>query len=155
MSVTTTVLELRTARASAADCVRAVIWTVLFHRLFGGIEPKTGEAADVTYPAVADVETEALVNDKAREASDLLRNANEATISIKLYERRVKKSAWFAKTQNICWEDWEFHLKIVDDSGNLRSVLFEIVTTVDSLKEHIPPITSTDVTPFPYEISIS
>lgn len=154
MSATTTVLELRTERAQASDCVRAVIWTVLFHRLFGGIEPKTGEAMGVTYPSVSDAETEALVNDKAREASNLLRTGNEITISVNLYERRVRKSAWFAKTQNICWEAWEFNVKIKEDESNLRSVLFEIVSVVDSLKDHIPPITSTDVTPFPYEISI-
>ncbi len=39
--------------------------------------------------------------------------------------------------------------------ATLHSTVMKIVTSVNSHKDHIPPITTTDPNPFPYEITVN
>lgn len=157
-------------RQYSVDALRAILSTILFHRLFGTLVPTIGEAVDVTYPIATHPETEDLVKQRAKELALRLRESstNSQAVQLQFFSRRVKKSAWFAKTHNFCWETWEISLNIegtrpVDIaqqslarshfSKELQRALMEVVVAVDANKDHIPPITTTDVSPFLYEIT--
>jgi autophagy-related protein 101 len=105
-------------------------------------------------------------------ASWLLRVIEETSgpgqIGIQFFEIRSKKPSWFGKAhEEVCWEQWVITVTATQSiteadreasrqktAVQLRKILEEIVTTVDSNKSHIPPITTTDATPFPYEIVV-
>lgn len=152
----------------AGDAAKAIISTVLFHRLFGSLKPSTGDAVGVTYPTPSSSLMYSLLNDKQREIESRTRDDNDKALhlSVHFYEKRVKKNAWFQKTHNVCWEAWDIELtprnshsdtenKRLSTAKDLQRVLLEIVCFVDANKEHIPAITTTDLIPFPYEINIS
>jgi hypothetical protein len=51
-------------RHTTKEVLRAILHSILFHRLFGTVKPKTFEVLDITMPGVADPETESMVNEK-------------------------------------------------------------------------------------------
>lgn len=150
------------------DAAKAIISTVLFHRLFGSLKPSTGDAVGVTYPTPSNSLVSGLLNEKQREVDSRVRDDNNSSLhlTVKFYEQRVKKNTWFQKTHNVCWEAWDIELKPgtlsqaehentrKSTAKDLQRALLEIVSFVDTNKEHIPAITTTDLIPFPYEIRI-
>lgn len=88
-------------------------------------------------------------------------------IGIQFFESVYKKPSWFGKThEDVCWEQWVIEVAMEPPSREretarrktekqLHDILLGIVNTVNSKKSHIPPITTTDSTPFPYQIVVS
>lgn len=174
-------IALTVDRSYNAETLKAILSTILFLRLFGSLAPSTGEAMGVAYPKVANPEIDSLLTTKIREftTENGEHSAKIVDARVEFYERRVKKTAWFAKTHNCCWESWRIQMSSPDSPSKqgtsdmfskgspansaarkesaveLQRALLEIVAAADNNKEHIPPITTTDVAPFPYEIMIS
>lgn len=171
-------INLSADRQYSADAIRAVLSTILFHRLFGTLVPSTSEAVGVTYPVPVHPETESIISQRAKELAHRFRDSAIKTqaVQLRFFSRRVKKSAWFAKTHNFCWESWNVAVAVSPNSKDrpgllntgqenqsssrsassreLQKALFETIQALDDYKDHIPPITTTDVSPFPYEITI-
>jgi autophagy-related protein 101 len=88
-------------------------------------------------------------------------------IGVQFFETVYKKPSWFGKNhEDVCWEQWVIEVVMEPPSGEqeasrrktekqLHDILVEIVNQVNCNKDHIPPITTTDSTPFPYHIVVS
>ncbi|CUS11476.1 unnamed protein product [Tuber aestivum] len=88
--------------------------------------------------------------------------------TVEFYERRPKKN-WFSKAEeNVCWEQWMLTVTVVSartdaDRAKLRTsmeaqlqaAVLNIITTASMKKDHIPPITTNEANPFPYQIIVS
>ena len=73
-----------------------------------------------------------------------------------------------AKTQEeVCWEEWLIDVHVINTRTDqdketslkktekqLRDIFLAITNKVNTNKDHIPPITTTDATPFPYRIVV-
>ncbi|RPB16004.1 DUF1649-domain-containing protein [Morchella conica CCBAS932] len=168
-------LEVLADRALVKDIVKGVISTIFFHRFFPTVRPKTRDLLDLTLPAVDDPELEELIDErtnvliKAIEASTSTGSKpHRGQIAVEFYERRPKK-AWFSKAEEkVCWEQWVLNVTLVTiktDSDRARAraslehqlqkAVLEIITTASLRKDHIPPITTNDLNPFPYQIIVS
>lgn len=140
------------------------MWTIFFHRLFGPITPGTGEFHDVTYPTATNVpDVERIIG--ARVSSVVLQyllgpEPQFSHIIIKFLDRVKKKSTWFGKDDDYkTWEVWVINVKT--ESQDLKTSvqsfednLLTIINIADSHKDHIPPITSLELSPFPYTIEV-
>jgi hypothetical protein len=79
---------------------------------------------------------------------------------------------WFTGTgrneEEVCWEIWTLEVtiatprteaeraKVVKAMGStLQKTAMKIVTIVNKEKEHIPPITTSETNPFPYQIDLN
>ncbi|CCM03816.1 uncharacterized protein FIBRA_05965 [Fibroporia radiculosa] len=60
----TVTIDLVLDRHSTKEVLRAVLHSILFHRLFGTVKAQTFEVLDVTMPGVDDVEMKQLVDEK-------------------------------------------------------------------------------------------
>lgn len=95
-------------------------------------------------------------------------NESGGEIGLQFFEQRVKRATWFGRAQeDRCWEQWIISVAIVNAKSDtereslnkktekqLREIFLSIVSTVNEHKDHIPPITTTDSTPFPFEIVV-
>lgn len=157
--------------------VVGLLSTVLFHRLFGPSVPQTREVLGVTYPCVVNSSLDSLIEEKTSEILRSIRPQQaETQIGIQFFEKQpgsAKKkqtTSWFSTTspqlqQDVCWEQWVIRLHLLDGKNDreheinrkktekqLVDTLMAIVNTASTNKDHIPPITTTDSTPFPYKI---
>ncbi|KAK9480358.1 autophagy-related protein [Lipomyces japonicus] len=141
----------------------------------------TREVLDITYASIEDAVLEAQINDKltllnatleasSQNASNLLPTNNlsakvQGQVCIAFYEKKTKK-AWFSKSEEeVCWEKWVINVTSINprtDSdrnkmaksteSQLQNIMFKIIDIVNENKDHIPPITTTETNPFPYQI---
>jgi len=68
----------------------AVIHAILFHRVFGSVQPKDVEVLGITFPQVVESEIESLVNERTeRVAIALERKSCSVMLSIRFLETRL------------------------------------------------------------------
>ncbi|KAI0901935.1 DUF1649-domain-containing protein [Annulohypoxylon nitens] len=91
-------------------------------------------------------------------------------ISVQFFEKKRRK-AWLLRVsgdEEICWESWTIKVTVAEprtDSERakvrkameqtLLTTAMKIVTCVNSHKDHIPPITTSESNPFPYQINVN
>ncbi|POS83643.1 DUF1649-domain-containing protein [Erysiphe pulchra] len=162
---------------SVKEIVRGILHTIFFQRFFPSIRPKTCDVLDLTLPFVDDVELETLIDQRTAtlirqlDTSCDLENRNggvRGTICVQFFEKKRKK-AWFTKgEEEVCWEQWTLDVTLATprtelEKGKVRKAMeqmllkaaMKIVTTVNRDKDHIPPITSGESNPFPYQIIVN
>ncbi|QIW99608.1 hypothetical protein AMS68_005126 [Peltaster fructicola] len=135
------VLELTADRSTAKDVITATLHTIFFHRIFTSLYPSTHEVLDLTLPWKQE-----------------------------FLERKRKKSGWFvAKAdEETIWETWHIDISITGarsepEAARNRSLMaksledaaFKILETVNEERSHIPPITTNESNPFPYQILVN
>ncbi|KAF9135535.1 hypothetical protein BGW39_002283 [Mortierella sp. 14UC] len=162
-------VELTVERSYLKDALRAILHTVLFHRVFANIKPRDMDILDLTIPIIDDPEVDKLVDEKIATFVKVV-DANpqsKGQIGIMFYEKRTKR-AWFSSTSSeVCWEQWAITINVVTNINEkdkqrsiknmekaLSSLFLSILRTVNERKDHIPPITTSDGNPFPYQIVI-
>ncbi|KAK5808497.1 hypothetical protein F5H01DRAFT_352206 [Linnemannia elongata] len=162
-------VELTVERSYLKDALRAILHTVLFHRVFANIKPRDMDILDLTIPIIDDPEVDKLVDEKIAAFVKVV-DANpqsKGQIGIMFYEKRTKR-AWFSSTSSeVCWEQWAITMNVVTNINEkdkqrsiknmekaLSSLFLSILRTVNERKDHIPPITTSDGNPFPYQIVI-
>ncbi|KAF9182728.1 hypothetical protein BGZ51_004474 [Haplosporangium sp. Z 767] len=160
-------VELTVERSLLKDALRAILHTILFHRVFANIKPKDMDILDLTIPIIDDPEIERLVNEKITSFVKAV-DANpqgKGQIGVLFYEKRTKR-AWFSSTSSeVCWEQWAITIHVVTNINEkdkqrsiknmekaLSSLFLSILRTVNERKDHIPPITTSDGNPFPYQV---
>ncbi|EPE06156.1 hypothetical protein F503_02985 [Ophiostoma piceae UAMH 11346] len=91
-------------------------------------------------------------------------------ISIEFFEKRRKK-AWYVMRggeEEVCWESWTVKVTVAEPrteserakvrqamESTLLAAVMKIVTSVNTHKDHIPPITTSESNPFPYQINVN
>ncbi|KAG7290914.1 hypothetical protein NEMBOFW57_000919 [Staphylotrichum longicolle] len=89
-------------------------------------------------------------------------------ITIQFLEKRRRKT-WYAMRgdDEVCWESWTVKVTVADprtegerakvrraSETTLHNTIMKAVTLANAHKDHIPPITTTESNPFPYQINI-
>lgn len=159
--------------ARVEEVVKAILHTIFFHRYFTSISPLTRDLLDLTLPAIDDVDLETLIEQKTH----ALRRAIDSThqprgrgqISIQFFEKKRRKTYFFGKTEEeVCWEQWTLDVTLAHPrtesevlkvrramSKSVEKAAYKIIAIVNRDKDHIPPITTTDANPFPYQIIVN
>lgn len=91
----------------------------------------------------------------------------KVTIVFKQKVNQRKKSGWFGgkdtNEQHVPWEVWRIRVRCLSantdssmerSASSLKEALLTVIEHADANMEHIPPITSLDASPFPYDIEI-
>ncbi|KAA6412224.1 MAG: Meiotically up-regulated protein 66 [Lasallia pustulata] len=162
------------------DIIKGTLHTIFFHRYFPSIRPSSLEVLDLTLPVVVDPELETLVDTRV---AQLIRQLSSTTspnssvrgqIAVQFFEKRRRKGgglAWFGGgkgEEEICWEVWMVEVTLAMPrteaertkvlkamETTLQKTAMKIVTIVNQHKEHIPPITTSEANPFPYQIILN
>lgn len=92
----------------------------------------------------------------------------ETDVTVQFFEKRTKKSTWFGKSDDKLWEQWRVSVRAVTCRSDaesekmresmqqqLQNVLLAIASDVNANKDHIPPITTVETSPFPYRVVVS
>ncbi|KAF9966856.1 hypothetical protein BGZ70_001022 [Mortierella alpina] len=162
-------VELTVERTLLKDALRAILHTILFHRVFANIKPRDMDILDLTIPVIDDPEVDKLVDEKIAAFVKAVDSnpQSKGQIGLMFYEKRTKR-AWFSSTSSeVCWEQWAITINVVTNTNEkdkqrsiknmekaLSSLFLSILRTVNERKDHIPPITTSDGNPFPYQIVI-
>ncbi|KAI2639642.1 DUF1649-domain-containing protein [Hypomontagnella submonticulosa] len=95
-------------------------------------------------------------------------------ISVQFFEKK-RRRGWSTMRpfgvggdEEVCWESWNVKVTVAEPrteserakvrkamEQTLLTTVMKIVTCVNSHKEHIPPITSSEANPFPYQITVN
>ncbi|KAH9988186.1 autophagy-related protein [Russula vinacea] len=168
----TVTIDIVLDRQNTREILCALLHAILFHRLFGTIRPQTFEVLDVTMPGVADPTVEQLVEEKVEtfwkglENVALKRGEIAVTLSKKIKERRGLGSLL---QEEVAWEQWIINAEIRQPKSekerqqfnqNLAATLSKSLrvmlahTSSEQGRGAVPPITNSDVSPFPLKISV-
>ncbi|APA07812.1 hypothetical protein sscle_03g025820 [Sclerotinia sclerotiorum 1980 UF-70] len=171
------IIEVFADPSSVREVIRGILHTIFFHRFFPSIRPKTRDVLDMTLPYMENVEIETLIDQRTAALvrqldtnSDLgARNTGvRGQMAVQFFEKKRRK-AWFTKgEEEVCWEQWTLDVTLAtprteSERAKVRSAMeamllkaaMKIVTTVNMEKDHIPPITTNEANPFPYQIIIN
>ncbi|CAL1708419.1 unnamed protein product [Somion occarium] len=165
-------IDLVLDRHTTKEVLRAVLHSILFHRLFGIVKPQTYDVLDVTMPGVDDPEIKQLIQDKVDafwKAVDL-RADKKGEITVTFTEKRARKSWFLTSEEEVPWEQWTIKAAIQqptsererqkfnsDLASNLTETLRTILTHTSSERgrSRVPPITNNQgISPFPVKITV-
>lgn len=169
-------LDLTVDQPSSRDVLGAIVQAVLFHRLFGSVQPRHFDVLDVTFPGVSDPEVDRLVSDKMdalrrglEEARSSKSRTKQAKLVITFFERRPKKTWFLTAEEEVPWETWTVNANILSpqaerdprDTANLKEKLQHILLTIlthtssERGRTCVPPIQTAGVlSPFAYSIGV-
>ncbi|CAK7199970.1 hypothetical protein SEUCBS139899_002658 [Sporothrix eucalyptigena] len=98
------------------------------------------------------------------------RGGGRGQISVQFFEKRRRK-AWYVMRggeEEVCWESWTVKVTVAEPrteservkvrqamESTLLAAVMKIVTSVNTHKDHIPPITTSEANPFPYQINVN
>ncbi|KAK4143817.1 uncharacterized protein C8A04DRAFT_12008 [Dichotomopilus funicola] len=89
-------------------------------------------------------------------------------VTIQFLEKRRRKT-WYAMRgdDEVCWESWTVKVTVADprtegerakvrraSETTLHNTIMKTITLANAHKDHIPPITTSDSNPFPYQIHV-
>ncbi|KAK3375392.1 autophagy-related protein [Podospora didyma] len=89
-------------------------------------------------------------------------------ITVQFFEKKRRKAWSFMRGDDeVCWESWTVKVTVAEPrteerakvrramESTLHSTIMNAVTLANAHKDHIPPITTTESNPFPYQITIN
>ncbi|CAN3353620.1 hypothetical protein DICA1_C05798 [Diutina catenulata] len=153
-------------RSVVRESVKGILWTIFFHRLFGPITAIDGEFLGVVYPMAdlpqLDIEIDEKVDAVVRRLDS---HSQRGVIVVAFQQKQKKRGGWFKAEADelITWEKWRIdilnkpHDPKVGTAGavaNFEENMLKVISTFDAHKDHIPPITNLDSSPFPYTITV-
>jgi len=143
----------------------------MFNRAFGLVVPREEiiDAIDLAYVRCDDVTIHKQIEDHIEkfETGLLARENKKGQLVVSFSEKRSKKVWWKSYEEKVCWEQWILTVSLSDKSSDLenfqaqnevlakrlRKRMFHILQIVNEKKNHIPPLKTNELTPFPYEIT--
>lgn len=179
------VLTLSADRSNIKDVLKATLHTIFFHRFFTPLQPATQDVLEITLPYVNDEDIATLIDSKATALIRQLDSNSQQTttspqyssakptrgiLAVQFLERKRRKSGFFfAKAdEETVWETWILGITLTGArsepeaarnrrvmESNLQKAGMDIVHFVNVEKAHIPPITTNDTNPFPYQILVN
>ncbi|KXJ94223.1 autophagy-related protein [Microdochium bolleyi] len=97
-------------------------------------------------------------------------NGGRGTMSVSFFEKKRRK-AWYMRAagdEEVCWERWTIKVTVAEPRTDgerakvrramehtLLAAVMKIVTCVNTHRDHIPPITTSEANPFPYQITVN
>ncbi|KAI0866845.1 DUF1649-domain-containing protein [Xylaria cubensis] len=100
-------------------------------------------------------------------------HGGRGNISVQFFEKKRRKT-WYMRAaygggdEEVCWECWTVKVTVAEPrteserakvrkamEQTLLTTAMKIVTCVNSYKDHIPPITTSETNPFPYQINVN
>ncbi|KAI6082894.1 DUF1649-domain-containing protein [Hypoxylon rubiginosum] len=94
-------------------------------------------------------------------------------IQVQFFEKKRRK-AWYMRAaygggdEEVCWESWTVKVTVAEPKTDserakvrkameqtLLTTAMKVVTCVNTHKDHIPPITTSETNPFPYQITVN
>ncbi|KAM3081525.1 hypothetical protein ACMFMG_004982 [Clarireedia jacksonii] len=171
------IIEVFADPTSVKEVIRAILHMIFFHRYFPSLRPDTRDVLEMSLPYINNVEIQTLIDQRTAalvrqldSSSDLgARNTGvRGLMAVQFFEKKRRK-AWFTKAEEeVCWEQWTLDVTLAtprteSERAKVRSAMeamllkaaMKIVTTVNREKDHIPPITTSEANPFPYQIIIN
>nr|POE56682.1 meiotically up-regulated gene 66 protein [Quercus suber] len=166
------ILELSVDRSNVKDVVKGVLHTIFFHRLFTALLPATHDVLDMTLPYVSLDNIDALINQRTETLSRSL-NSNASTVRgqvVVQFNEKKRRKGWFvAKAdEESAWETWIVNVSILSArsereknevraamEASLQKAVTDVTEIVNRERAHIPPITTNETNPFPYQILIN
>ncbi|KKY33367.1 hypothetical protein UCDDA912_g06743 [Diaporthe ampelina] len=89
-------------------------------------------------------------------------------VSVQFMEKTRRRKMWYKGDEEVCWESWTIRVTVAEPrtenerakvrkamETTLLTTVMKIITSVNSFKDHIPPITTTETNPFPYNITVN
>jgi len=146
----------------------------MFTRAFGLVRPAEGiiDLLEFYYVRCEDKTIESYINSKTDEFFESWQKKKfdppKRFLLLSFDEKRTRSQLFgFSKVEErVKWEQWVIPIQIgkpmsSNDSPDrkerlekeLRRVMYSITKQVNETKNHIPPLTNKDITPFPYEIT--
>ncbi|KAI4260235.1 MAG: hypothetical protein LQ352_000356 [Teloschistes flavicans] len=146
------------------------------------MRPSSLEVLDLTLPVVADPELETLIETRVGQLVRQLSSTSSPTggsrgeLDVRFYEKRRRKASglggWLTGTgksdDEVCWEVWKLKITLTTprtetervtllraEGPALHKTAMSIVKIVNRDKDHIPPITTSETNPFPYEVLLN
>lgn len=129
----------------------ALLHTIFFHRSFTPLLPSTHEILDLTLPYLPSQST--LIDTKVASLSD-----RGGKITVQFLEKKRKKGWFVTKAdEETVWESWVIDCVVGGGSGRgqLRREALKVVEICMRERNHIPPITTNEKEPFPYNVVVS
>ncbi|KAH8600806.1 autophagy-related protein [Bisporella sp. PMI_857] len=169
------VIEVFADLSSVRDVVRGILHTIFFHRFLLSIRPRTRDVLDLTLPVVEDAELETLIDQRTAtlirqlDTSSYNNAGPRGSLVVSFLEKRRKKG-WFPGRgdEDLCWESWTLEVTLSTpetetERAKVRKAMeamllkaaMKIVTLVNTYKDHIPPIMTSEANPFPYQITVN
>ncbi|KAK4196717.1 hypothetical protein QBC40DRAFT_5796 [Triangularia verruculosa] len=158
------------------DVVRGILHAIFFTRFFQSVIPITRDFLGIDIAYVNDSAIETLIDQRATSLArqlDAERSSGgggRGQITVQFFEKKRRKAAWMGGVPNedeVCWESWTIKITVAEPKtesdrakvrkatvSTLRNTIFKISTYVNQYMNHIPPITETNINPFPYRIHI-
>lgn len=163
------------------EVLRCVMHTILFNRALGQVRPREidSELFDVTYVNCGDPEVDAKIEARISEFSlhAEKRLGEVSQLYLSFFEKRKRQVGWFGKQdERMCWEQWYINIRVISPpdlysqepnclavsnvklqrQAKLQSAIEEmlmlIVRTVNDRKDHIPPVTSSSLVTYPFDV---
>ncbi|KAG8629934.1 hypothetical protein KVT40_001553 [Elsinoe batatas] len=175
-------LDIFADRSCVKDVVKAILHTIFFHRYFTPLEPKTQDLFDVTLPVVNDVELETLIDQRAvalarqfeispyaTSGADARLDGGRGQVVVQFMEKKRRKG-WFGgkADDELVWESWVLDVTLATPRSDtevvkarramestLQRTALKIINIVNRDRNHIPPITTNETNPFPYQILVN
>jgi len=158
-----------------------ILHTIFFHRFFTPLSPATHDVLDLTLPYVTESEIETLVDQRTTTVLRHLDTVSQQTspqysakagrgiLVVQFLERKRRKGWFVAKAdEETVWENWVIEVTLTSARSEpeaarnrrqmekqLHAAAMKIVDTANKERNHIPPITTNESNPFPYQILVN
>ncbi|KAK4214551.1 DUF1649 domain-containing protein [Rhypophila decipiens] len=167
------------------DVLRGILQTIFFLRYFPSVVPQSRDILGIDLPYVPQDEIDTLIEQRvATFARQLETERNQphahpgppnnngsgrGQITVQFFEKRRRK-AWYNMRgdDEVCWESWNVKVTVAEPrteservkvrqatESTLRKTVMKTLTLANTNKDHIPPITTAESNPFPYQININ
>ncbi|RMX85406.1 hypothetical protein D0869_03856 [Hortaea werneckii] len=178
-------IELSADRSSVKDVVKeglGILHTIFFHRFFTPIYPSSHDVLDLTLPYVSEDDIESLIETKTtalvraldtastQQSPQYTSKAGRGSIVLQFLEKKRRKAGWFGVKgeEETVWENWVISVTLTSARSeteaarnktsmetSLQKAAMKVVTLVNAERGHIPPITTNETNPFPYQILVN
>ncbi|RMZ18332.1 hypothetical protein D0862_00397 [Hortaea werneckii] len=175
-------IELSADRSSVKDVVKGILHTIFFHRFFTPIYPSSHDVLDLTLPYVSEDDIESLIETKTtalvraldtasnQQSPQYTSKAGRGSIVLQFLEKKRRKAGWFGVKgeEETVWENWVISVTLTSArseteaarnktsmEASLQKAAMKVVTLVNAERGHIPPITTNETNPFPYQILVN
>eukprot|EP00026_Physarum_polycephalum_P013619 Phypoly_transcript_14037.p1 GENE.Phypoly_transcript_14037~~Phypoly_transcript_14037.p1 ORF type:complete len:222 (+),score=31.26 Phypoly_transcript_14037:318-983(+) len=158
--------ELEVHVSHLKEVMHCILHTIMFARAFGLVTPEDVyiDFMDFYYVKANNDVINKRIDEKTEEfcSSFAKRKAKKGQMTLSFFEKQAS-STFFGggKFENVCWEQWTINISLTSSvpktanlANDLRDRVMYILRVVHLNKSHIPPITTKDVTPFSYEITM-
>lgn len=101
-------------------------------------------------------------------SSSAANGGGRGQVSVQFMEKTRRRKMWYKGDEEVCWESWTIRVTVAEPrtenerakvrkamETTLLTTVMKIITSVNSFKDHIPPITTTETNPFPYNITVN